>query len=310
MLRWFIRATISAVAIAILVSIIPVDAVTESLRRVSVWTWSASVLIFFSGHYLNALKLRILLEPAGTANSALTAACLRAQYAGLVANLGLPGLAGGDFVRAAYLAPLTGLKRVAVASVADRLIDTATLVALIAVALPLAGIPAGIAGPLRDAAVWIIAGLSVVSIAALILLRLRLTTVRQKVWLPLVELTERKSALVMAAAISLAVQSAFVVTNVWLAREVGVTTSLASWFVAWPLSKLIAVLPISLGGIGVREGALVALLAPFGAEREAVLASGVLWQAVLIVTGFAGLAITQLMPRTPAGHVAPLAKET
>ena len=310
MLRWFMRATISAVAIAVLVSIIPVDAVAEALRRVSVWTWSASALIFFSGHYLNALKLRILIEPARTANSALTAACVRAQYAGLVANLGLPGLAGGDFVRAAYLAPLTGLKRVAVASVADRVIDTATLILLVAVALPLAGIPADIAGPLRDAAIWIIAGLAIVSLAALMLLRLRFAAVLQKIWMPLVDLTARRSALFMAGAISLAVQSAFVVTNIWLAREAGITTSVASWFVAWPLSKLIAVLPISLGGIGVREGALVALLAPYGAEREAVLASGVLWQAVLIVTGFAGLAITQLMPRTPAGRVAPLAKET
>ena len=44
-------------------------------------------------------------------------------------------------------------------------------------------------------------------------------------------------------------------TNVWLARQVGVTTALAAWFVAWPLSKLIAILPISLGG------------APFDADR-------------------------------------------
>ena len=83
--------------------------------------------------------------------------------------------------------------------------------------------------------------------------------------------------------------------------EVGVTTALAAWFVAWPLSKLIAVLPISLGGIGVREAALVSLLAPYGAPREAVLASGILWQAVLIVTGLAGLVVTQLLPRRRLG---------
>jgi uncharacterized membrane protein YbhN (UPF0104 family) len=102
---------------------------------------------------------------------------------------------------------------------------------------------------------------------------------------------------------SLLVQSAFVLTNIWLARQVGVTTEAAAWFVAWPLSKLIAVLPISLGGIGVREAALVSLLAPYGAPQEAVLASGILWQGVLIVTGIAGLVVTQLLPRgatTPA----------
>jgi uncharacterized membrane protein YbhN (UPF0104 family) len=99
--------------------------------------------------------------------------------------------------------------------------------------------------------------------------------------------------LVAAAALSLLVQTVFVLTNVWLARNVGVATGLAVWFVAWPLAKLIAVLPISLGGIGVREAALVSLLAPYGAPREAVLASGILWQAVLIVSGLAGLVVTQ-----------------
>jgi uncharacterized membrane protein YbhN (UPF0104 family) len=106
---------------------------------------------------------------------------------------------------------------------------------------------------------------------------------------------------VRAAVLSLAVQSAFVLANVWLARSAGVTTALAAWFVAWPLSKLVAVLPISLGGIGVREAALVALLAPYGAPRDAVLASGLLWQAVLIVTGVVGLVATQLAVRPPAG---------
>src|SRR4029453_1980062 len=96
------------------------------------------------------------------------------------------------------------------------------------------------------------------------------------------------------------VQAAFVLTNAWLARDVGVTTGLMAWFVAWPLSKLIAVLPVSLGGIGVREAALVTLLAPYGAPREAVLASGFLWQTVLIVSGLAVLIVTQwIWPPAP-----------
>ena len=115
----------------------------------------------------------------------------------------------------------------------------------------------------------------------------------------------RRPALVGAVVISLVVQSAFVMTNVWLARQIGVTTDVPAWFVAWPLSKLIAVLPISLGGIGVREAALVSLLAPYGAPREVVLASGILWQAVLIVTGVAGLIVTQMLPRSTPATVAP-----
>jgi hypothetical protein len=50
----------------------------------------------------------------------------------------------------------------------------------------------------------------------------------------------------------------------------------------------------------VREAALVSLLAPYGAPREAVLASGILWQAILIITGLAGLLVTQMWPRAAA----------
>jgi uncharacterized membrane protein YbhN (UPF0104 family) len=259
--------------------------VLDALRRTSVGTWSASVAIFFAGHYLNAMKLRLLLGPS----PGLTSACVRAQYAGLVANLGLPGLAGGDLVRAAYLAPLTGLKRVAFASVADRLIDTGTVIVLVAVALPVAGMPPGIAGVVEHAGLWAGAGFLAVLLAAVVVLRMRrFSGLAQQIGQAWTALKTRREALAGAVVISLVVQASFVMTNVWLARHVGVRTGLAAWFVAWPLSKLVAVLPISLGGIGVREAALVSLLAPYGAPREAVLASGILWQAVLIVTGLVG----------------------
>lgn len=297
MTRWVIRAGVSGVVVAILLSLIPIDAVLDALRRTSVWTWSASVVIFFAGHYLNALKLRLLLgdEPG------LTAACVRAQYAGLVANLGLPGLAGGDLVRAAYLIPFTGLKRAASAGIADRVIDTCTVILLIAVALPLAGMPPGVGHVIHGAGAWLAAGVAGALLIAVILLRSRrFANIANHIAQASAMIGTRRSALAGAVLISLVVQSAFVMTNVWLARQVGVTTGLAAWFVAWPLSKLIAVLPISLGGIGVREAALVTLLAPYGAPREAVLASGILWQAVLIVTGVAGLIVTQVWPRAAA----------
>ena len=302
MVRWVIRAAVSAAVVAILLSIIPLDTVLDALRRTSVWTWSASVVVFFAGHYLNAIKLRLLLGPAEGLNSA----CVRAQYAGLVANLSLPGLAGGDLVRAAYLAPLVGVKRVTFASIADRLIDTGTVLMLVVVALPFAGVPPGIARVIQDASLWVAAGAVIALIAGIVVLRSRrfsgLTTQISAAWTTLMT---RRPALVGAVVISLLVQSAFVMTNVWLARQIGVTTDVPAWFVAWPLSKLIAVLPISLGGIGVREAALVSLLAPYGAPREVVLASGILWQAVLIVTGVAGLIVTQMLPRSTPATVAP-----
>ena len=261
-------------------------------------------MIFFAGHYLNAVKLRLLLGDTTAAH--LTSSCVRAQYAGLVANLGLPGLAGGDLVRAVYLAPSVGLARVTVASVADRIIDTATVLALVVIALPLAGMPPAIAGIVERAGLWSAVAISLFIVGVLVARRLmRMPAIAAKLAGLRAAFSARTPAVLGAVAISFIVQSAFVMTNVWLAREVGVTTALAAWFVAWPLSKLIAILPISLGGIGVREAALVSLLTPYGAPGDAVLASGILWQSVLIVTGLAGLAVTQLLPRSPAASPAP-----
>jgi uncharacterized membrane protein YbhN (UPF0104 family) len=294
MARWIIRAAVSLTVVGVLLTFIPFDAVADAVRRTSPWVWMASLAVFFAGHYVNALKLRLLVGPSDTPVSTY----VQAQYAGLVANLGLPGLAGGDLVRAAYLAPTVGAARVALGSVADRLIDTVTVLLLVIVALPLAGVPPALTGVVERSAWWIAGAgtAALVLVAGLVWLRPheRLAKVIDRVR---AELRTRRSGIAGAAAMSLAVQSTFVMTNVWLASQVGVSTAVAAWFVAWPLSKLIAILPISLGGIGVREAALVSLLAPYGAPREAVLASGILWQGVLAASGLVGLLVTQALRR-------------
>jgi uncharacterized membrane protein YbhN (UPF0104 family) len=73
-----------------------------------------------------------------------------------------------------------------------------------------------------------------------------------------------------------------------LGRAAGVEASYEVWLTAWPLAKLIALVPISLAGLGVREAALVALMRPFGAPAAAVMAAGLLWQALLVGGGLVG----------------------
>jgi uncharacterized membrane protein YbhN (UPF0104 family) len=288
--RWALRVAVSAIVAVIMLTIVPFRSVVGAISRISIFTWVASLLVFFAGHYLNAVKLRLLLG----SGAAPLSSCVQAQYAGLVGNLGLPGLAGGDLVRAAYLIPTAGAKRVAAASVADRVVDTVTLLVLVAIALPLAGVPKALADILPSAQ-WMLA---VMAGAALLLAVLSVVVwknavLKIKVGALAMALRERRGDVLTAVVISFGVQSAFVLTNAWLASDVGVATPVAAWFVAWPLSKLVAVLPISLGGIGVREAALVSLLVPYGAPGDAVLATGILWQTVLAVSGLAGLVATQ-----------------
>ena len=87
-----------------------------------------------------------------------------------------------------------------------------------------------------------------------------------------------------------AIQSTFLILTALLAISCGLLLPLRVWFFAWPLAKLAALLPLTQGGIGVREAALVGLLSPFGAPGHLVLAAGLVWEGVVIAGGLiAGL---------------------
>jgi uncharacterized membrane protein YbhN (UPF0104 family) len=86
------------------------------------------------------------------------------------------------------------------------------------------------------------------------------------------------------------VQGTYVLLTALLGVACGLRLPLRVWLFAWPLAKIAAVMPITQGGIGVREAALVVLLAPFGAPASQVLATGIVWEGVIITAGLlAGL---------------------
>jgi uncharacterized membrane protein YbhN (UPF0104 family) len=289
--QWILRAVVSVAVVVVLVTVASTEGLREAFSQVRPSVWLASLAVFLTGHALNAWKYqRLLRDP-----HASLALCLRAHFAGLVANLGLPGVAGGDVVRATYLLPHgVSPKAATVASVVDRLVDTVTLLGLVAAGVLVAGVP-----PALDAASigvrWplvVAAGLAVCGAAGVVVLRRRRGARGAGLVGGLVaDVRARTLAIATAFGVTALVQSAFVLTNVWMAGALGLDVGVAPWFIAWPLSKLVAVLPISLGGIGVREAALVSLLAPYGASSSIVFASGLLWQGVLITSGLLGLAV-------------------
>jgi uncharacterized membrane protein YbhN (UPF0104 family) len=86
------------------------------------------------------------------------------------------------------------------------------------------------------------------------------------------------------------VQGTYILLTALVGISCGLVLPLRVWLFAWPLAKMAAVMPITQGGIGVREAALVLLLAPFGAPAARVLATGIVWEGVIIAGGLlAGL---------------------
>jgi uncharacterized membrane protein YbhN (UPF0104 family) len=95
-------------------------------------------------------------------------------------------------------------------------------------------------------------------------------------------------AAVLAAAVSLAMQGGFVLLNAWIGRSIGIEVPLAVWFFVWPLAKIAGLIPISLGGLAVRDATLAALLLPAGVAASQGVVVAIVWQSVMIAGGLVG----------------------
>jgi uncharacterized protein (TIRG00374 family) len=297
---WVLRAALSGVVLSLVFSFLPLSDVLAAARRVDAGLWLASLGVFWIGHVVSAAKWQVLAD-----SGAGFGAVLRAHFGGLVANLCLPGVAGGDVVRAALLLPrVQDRTRLALGSIADRLIDSIGLLILAVGGLvfTLDEFPSGGTLLLSIIAILALAALAIaigISTHAVILRRLkqwsRLHKAAEKISAGIGALLREPGALLLCLGLSMAVQGAFIGVNIALAQAAGVAVPIAAWFFAWPLSKFIASLPLSLAGLGVREASLAGLLAPFSAAPASVVATGLLWQTILFATGLIGGAVLVLL---------------
>ena len=105
----------------------------------------------------------------------------------------------------------------------------------------------------------------------------------------LIDLARNPRRIVICLALSLAIQATFVLINIAFAAAAHIQAPTAAWFFAWASAKIIAIAPISLGGLGLREASMAGLLAPFGADPAQVVAIGLVWQSILYASGLIGL---------------------
>jgi len=288
-LRWLAAAAV----IGVLLRFLPLHLLAEAIRRVPVATFLAIVLGYLCAHTVGIAKWRMVVNAAGAQLDFRTSA--QCYAGGLFGTLFLPSIIGGDVVRLAV-----GLRRspnpaaVLAGNVADRFIDVAAQGGLVLAGLLLlpGALPASLQGQAQKAMFYFVAAFAVLILLSLFLyrpllggrsfhFRRRLARLRHA----LRSVSGAPHILLGAWLMGTAIQTAFLVLTAKLAESCGLFLPLRDWFFAWPLAKLAAVLPLTQGGIGVREAALVGLLSPFGAAPHLVLAAGLVWEAVIITGG-------------------------
>ena len=307
-LKWLIRISGSLLVLGFTLWILPTRAVWQAMTMVPLRIWLMALATFMAGHVVSAFKWRLLIGGSDIPFSR----AVTAHFAGLTANLCLPGAVGGDVVRAGLVLRNATVKTpIAMGSLADRVLDTLGLLLLAALGAALTVSRSGSAlAVLVKVGLVVAAGVAAVLGAALLLPRLpqppKIRRLALSVRDAVTSLKRRRAALIVCLCLSMAVQSLFIGVNILLATNSGLVLPAAAWFFAWPLAKLLALAPISLGGLGVREASLAALLAPLGASPARVVAVGLLWQSILLVSGLLGGSVLLLFTRLrPAPSAAP-----
>lgn len=277
----------SALVLFLLFKFLPGRRILYTLEELPARLWIFVLAGYLATHCIGVTKWRLMVNVAGSGLNWRQSA--RCYFAGLFGSLFLPSLIGGDLVRAG-MAMRIGRSKAAVllGSLVDRSID---LVAL--------GLMAGVGAILVPGALdqkyrrifLMLAGaalLGVAIVAAMAALvpvrrfsyRMRRRFVRLR--RAAQSMMNQPGTLFAALSLGLTAQLIFISLNIALAEACGLHLQFRMWLFAWPLAKLSAALPITQGGIGVREAALAALLLPFGAPAALSVASGIAWEAIVI----------------------------
>lgn len=263
-------------------------------------------------HLVGVVKWRLLINLAGA--DLTFSQAVRCYYWGLFANNFLPSLVGGDLVRAgtAFMISPRSKPAVVLGSLIDRLQDVLGLAGVAAVGVIL--IPRSL-DPQSRKVFWAVGGLLLVAGAlgagSLFLLpvrkfRFKIRRIMVKIRRGIRSVCGNPGRVLLCFCLGMILQGCQVAINSRLGAASGLHVAFGVWLFAWPIAKLSALLPVTQGGIGVREVALVGLLAPFGAPPVLTAAAGLVFEAITIVGGLIAGIIALLIGRLSKAHTKPV----
>lgn len=304
LLRWAAALAV----LGVLAHFFPLATLRAAIARVPVSIFFAALVGYLAAHGVGMAKWRMVVNAAGGQLDLATSA--QCYFGGLFGTLFLPSIVGGDVVRLAVGVQHSPRPAAVMAgNLVDRFLDVTAQAGLVALGLLLLPesdlIPENLEDTVENAIIGVAVGL-VILLSVLVLLRKKILGGRSvrfrrrlaRLRNALRSVSKRRRVLALGWLLGTGIQTAFLMLTAQLAVYCGLRLPLRAWLFAWPLAKLAAVLPVTQGGIGVREAALVALLAPLGAPAHLVLAAGLVWEGVVIAGGLvAGAAALGLRRR-------------
>ena len=295
------KLAVSGILLAVLLWRVDRVAFLRSLTSIPPVLFLGCVLLYGASYILSTLRWRVLLRAAGIRLS--LGRLLVIYFEAAFFNLFLPTLIGGDIVRGVFIYRATQGHDSALPSILlDRISGFAAmlLIALTALGLNYPRIQDPHIAVLLVGVVFAF-GLSVfllidASMQALLFRLLhkigltRFETKLQGMADALRQYRHHPRVLWQAFGFSVLLQVLLIVTYSLVGDALHLRIPLLDYFVFVPLVNVVAMLPVSIAGLGVRESGVVYFFAKAGVDASAALGMSLIWFSLtLIVCGAGGL---------------------
>ncbi len=249
----------------------------RSLARERLGYFAVTVALYVAAQAASSLRWQLLAAMLNLHATFLE--CLRYYLIGMFTNVFVPGLMGGDAARAFYLGRKHGKVGEAIASVvADRgygLLSLFWFAALIAVTLNHGTLTPNVIRPVIAVGVLTFVGfLASPLIGRLIHLAPR--QIRRGLGI-VAPYLHRPIATLPAVFLSIVLQALLAVCQYVLALGMGMHLPLSMFLLIVPIAGVLASLPLTLNGLGLRETAYLFLFGMAGIGRDDAIALGLLY---------------------------------
>ncbi|TAM41267.1 flippase-like domain-containing protein [bacterium] len=296
-----LRVSISVILLVFLFKFNKIDirGLLNDIRSVNKIFLGAGFAVFFLGYFLGFLRWRMLVSAAGIQISMKR--LISSFSGGVFFSIFLPSTIGGDVVRTADLAEHTRKAKEVIATVfLDRLSGYISLVFVVLPAILLGR------GLVRDkvvlSSVAVIIGLLVIILLVLFnsfiysrITRFLTTPGAEKIKEMIKDMhreihvfRHRRKIIVYNLFLSFLVQLITPVTIYFIALSLGVKINFIYFLIFMPIIGAITLLPVAIGGLGLRESLFVVYFAKAGVIKQLAVAMSLLSFSFIVIYGAIG----------------------
>ena len=296
-LKFLLRLAATALILTLIIRSINAAQVWQVLKHTRLDYLAAALLLQFGSTAVSAYRWQLIMQNLHFGQN--FAFYWRSYFKGMFFNQGLPTSIGGDAVRMLDIASLGFRKRDALYGVmVDRIIGLGALMSLTLLAYLLSPdlLPKQVHRP-----ILLIISLGAVGFFGIFFIKYFTWLSRFPKLAIISTIAERLHQALSSQRVLLVVASLLIPIFALLGFfatgwALGLRYNLMTYFAIVPPALVLTVIPISVAGWGVREGALVGLFSLIGADKTAVLMMSLLYGLTLIIVSLPGL-VTYLKGR-------------